>query len=148
MEDSIVSRFEKYIDKSGECWLWTGACANDGYGQFWYEGKMWKSHRFSYLLANGELPPHPLIVRHKCKPKNCCNPDHLEPGTYSQNTNDRLRDGTDNRGAKHHMVKLTEAEVREIRRSDKSQRDLAKKFGVGQTTISTIIRKRNWAWLE
>jgi len=148
MDDSVVNRFEKYIDKSGECWLWTGGCGNRGYGVFWYEDKIWASHRFSYLLANGELPTTPLVLRHKCKSKKCCNPEHLESGTPSENTNDRLRDGTDNRGAKHSMVKLTEVQVREIRQSDKSQRDLAKEFGVRQTTISAIIRKKTWAWLE
>ncbi len=146
--DSIINRFEKYIDKSGECWLWTGTFSKNGYGQFWYEGKHIDSHRFSYLLANGELPTHPLVVRHKCKPKNCVNPDHLEPGTQSENQLDRARDGTDMRGIKHHNAKLTEIQVREIRQSDKSQADLAKEFGVTYHSISKIINKKNWAWLE
>ena len=46
--DAAINRFEQFIDKSGECWLWTGACA-DGYGQCRYEGKMWAAHRFSYF---------------------------------------------------------------------------------------------------
>jgi hypothetical protein len=150
MDDSIVSRFEKHIDKSGECWLWTGACGSDSYGAFWYEGKIWKAHRFAYLLANGELPTTPLVVRHKCRSKNCCNPEHLEPGTKSENNgSDRVRDGTIIRGEKINNAKLTEQQVREIRkRHAESQKDLAKEFGVNQSTISDIINKKKWAWLE
>ena len=149
MDDSVVSRFEKYIDKTGECWLWTGCCGTNGYGLFKLEGKMWICHRFSYFLANGELPAPPLLVRHKCKSKKCCNPEHLESGTPSENTNDRLRDGTDSRGEKCWKAKLTEAQVREIRkRSEEKQTDLAKEFDVTYHTISAIIRKKTWAWLE
>ena len=148
MDDSIIRRFEKHIDKSGECWLWTGSCNEFGHGQFRYESKAWKAHRFSYFLANGELPAPPLIVRHKCKSKNCVNPEHLEPGTKKQNSADRIRDETDNRGEKNSAVKLTEVQVREIRQSNKSQEDLAKEFGVCKVNISAIINKKSWAWLE
>jgi hypothetical protein len=149
MDDSIVSRFEKYIDKSGECWLWTGSCNNNGYGRFGFEGKIWHCHRFSYFLANGELPTPPLLVRHKCRSRNCVNPEHLEYGTSSENELDKVRDGTHKRGERNNTVKLTEAQVREIRRrSDEKQRDLAKEFGVTYQTIWAIIHKKIWAWLE
>tara|TARA_R110002126_G_scaffold132433_1_gene276450 strand:- start:18 stop:464 length:447 start_codon:yes stop_codon:yes gene_type:complete len=147
--DSIVSRFEKHIDKSGDCWLWTGSCNKDGYGRFTYEEKKWIAHRFSYYLANGELPEPPLIIRHKCRSRNCVNPDHLESGTSKQNQADKVRDGTDNRGEKCWQAKLTEVQVLEIRsRSTENQKDLGKEFGVRKQTISYIIHKKNWAWLE
>ena len=147
--DAVINRFEQYIDKSGECWLWTGYCHRNGYGQFGYEGKLWRAHRFSYFLANGELPTPPLIIRHKCKSKNCVNPEHLEPGTKKQNQADRVRDGTDSRGEKHGQVKLTEMQVKEIRqRHTEKQTDLAKEFGVANNTISKIILRKYWAWLE
>lgn len=146
MDDAIISRFEKYIDKSGECWLWTGYCASNGYGQFHYEKKVLKSHQFAYLLANGELPASPLVIRHKCKSKNCVNPNHLESGTKSQNQNDRIRDGTDNRGIKNHAAKLTEEQIKEIRlRHTETQRILAEDFGVSQASISLIINGKTWA---
>ena len=149
MDDSIIRRFEKHIDKSGECWLWTGSCNEFGHGQFGYEKTMWKAHRFSYFLANGKLPAPPLIVRHKCRSRNCVNPEHLESGTYFENQNDRIRDGTDNRGEKHPKSKVTETQVREIReRHDEKIGDLAKEFGVSYNTIYGIIHKRSWAWLE
>jgi DNA-binding XRE family transcriptional regulator len=50
------------------------------------------------------------------------------------------------RGTKHHSAKLDEAKVREIRcmRGTKSQRQLAKEYGVDQGTISAIFSGRTW----
>jgi hypothetical protein len=138
MDEETLNRFEKFLDKSGECWLWTGCCSH-GYGRFGYEGKVWLIHRLMYLHCYGELPEKPLIVRHKCKPKNCCNPDHLVPGTESENLGiDRHRDGT-------MPTKLTAAQVLEIRqRTDKSQRELALEYGVSPNNISEIICRKIW----
>jgi DNA invertase Pin-like site-specific DNA recombinase len=46
--------------------------------------------------------------------------------------------------------KLTEDQVREIRRlrtANRSIADLAKSFGVGRTTIFNIVVGRRWKWL-
>ena len=138
MDEETLARFEKFLDTSGECWLWTGSCVR-GYGQFWFEGTTWLTHRLMYLHCYGELPEEPLIVRHKCKPKNCCKPEHLEPGTERENQLDRHRDGT--------MVqaKLTVEQVLEIRkRSNENQRELAREFDVCLLTINRIINKKFW----
>jgi regulator of sirC expression with transglutaminase-like and TPR domain len=106
---------------------------------------MWKSHRFSYFLATGELPAAPLVVRHKCKSKNCVNPDHLEPGTKSENELDKVRDGTDDRGEKSVNAKLTEAQVLDIRsRSGQTLKELAMEFNVHLQTIWNIIHRKRW----
>jgi hypothetical protein len=93
-----------------------------------------------YLHCYGELPEEPLIIRHRCKPKNCCNPDHLEPGTQSENELDKHRDGT--------MVqaKLTAEQVLEIRkRSNERHCDLAREFSVERGTVSNIINRKRWS---
>ena len=148
MDEEIINRFEKYIDKSGECWLWTGYCNKLGYGQFKFEDKTWKAHRLSYLLANGELPPSPLVVRHKCRSRNCVNPEHLEPGTKSENELDKVRDGTDCRGEKSVNAKLTEAQVLDIRsRSNQLLKELATEFNVCIQTIWDIKNRKSWKHL-
>ena len=140
MDKVALARFEKFLDTSGECWLWIGCCSTKGYGQFQFEGKLWKTHRLMYLHCFGELPEEPLDILHKCKPKNCCNPEHLEAGTKSKNNgSDKHRDGT--------MVqaKLTAEQVLQIRkRSNESQTDLAREFDVCQATISNIINRKFW----
>jgi hypothetical protein len=143
MDEKTVARFMKHVDKRPDgCWLWTAVCV-DGYGRFYMKDKSLQlAHRISYLIANGNLPINPLVVRHKCKAKNCVNPDHLESGTVLENQTDRIRDGTDTRGAKNCNAKLTNEQVLEIRQRDnEASRDLAKEFGVSHPCIC-YIKKR------
>ena len=39
-------------------------------------------------MANNKEIPNGFIVRHKCDNRKCCNPEHLELGTYSDNSLD------------------------------------------------------------
>ncbi len=79
--------FKSYcvIDEN-QCWNWNKAKTN-GYGQITSNGKSYLAHRLAYELSNKELPDL-LLVRHKCDNKSCCNPEHLELGTHSDNSND------------------------------------------------------------
>lgn len=43
------------------------------------------NHRYSYLIHKGEIPPG-LQIDHLCREKSCCNPDHLEAVTPSENS--------------------------------------------------------------
>jgi len=43
-------------------------------------------------------------------------------------------------GQAHHKATLTDDEVRELRRSEGSTRELARRFGVSQSTVSRILR--------
>ena len=54
------------------------------------------------------------------------------------------------RGTAHPSSKLTEDQVREIRRllkAGKSLGELAKRFGVSRTAIRNIGNGRKWRWL-
>lgn len=80
------------------------------------------------------------IVRHKCKTKRCYNYNHIELGTILDNALDRHRDGT--MGAK-----LTKEQVIKIYKNKKklSYRELARKYGVGKTTIANIFTGITWS---
>lgn len=52
-----------------------------------------KTHRVSYFLTHGHLPPAPLVIRHTCDNPPCCNPAHLVPGTYQDNARDCVERG-------------------------------------------------------
>ena len=144
MADKYLTRFQSKIDFSGDCWLWTAGLNRKGYGSFYYDGKMWATHRLAYFLANGELPPAPLVIRHKCRSKNCVNPDHLEEGTIADNNRDKKRDGTQCTGEKHYSAKLTWEQVRQIRGRTETTRVLAKEYGVSHTTIEYLLIKKTW----
>ena len=49
-------RFWQKVDKSGECWLWTG-CQVHGYGKFSADGKHRYVHRWAYEQFIGPIPP-------------------------------------------------------------------------------------------
>jgi len=145
-------RFFKYVNKTESCWLWTGYCGKFGHGRFGYDGKKVLAHRFSWLLAGNEIPEGMCILHAPhviCGHPNCVNPAHLRVGSFAENMRDTISDGTSNRGTKHPKCKLTEAQVREIRaRSEESQTSLGAEFGVSHQTISLIILRKNWGWLE
>ena len=46
-------RLDKMLDKSGECWLFTGSVNNKGYGQFWLNGRCRLPHRVAMELSTG-----------------------------------------------------------------------------------------------
>jgi HNH endonuclease len=76
------------------CWIWTGAqyynvypSLSGGYGRFRYDGGSWATHRLVYTLLRGKIPDN-AILRHLCHRANCCNPDHLVPGTHFSNRMD------------------------------------------------------------
>jgi len=76
---------------------------------------------------------------------------NLRWGTRKENQEDMVRHGKSARGTKQHMNKLSEKEVRVIRRLVKqgvSQRTAAKRYGVHFGTVSDIITGKNWAWLS
>ena len=142
-------RFFSKVNKTDSCWFWTGSCTKkSGHGTITVGGKTMGAHRMSWLLA-GNTIPNGLIVRHKCRSKNCVNPEHLTLGTYKDNNGlDRRRDETDQIGERNPSVKLTAEQVLQIRaRSTENQRLLGEEFGVSTRNISKIILRKSWTHL-
>ena len=50
-------------------------------------GKMYPSHRASYILFIGDVPDG-LLACHKCNNGMCVNPSHLYIGTHNDNMRD------------------------------------------------------------
>lgn len=153
----LIARMEANIDKNGAngCWLSLYKPNRDGYGRIGIGEKMYLFSRVmlfysdqskKFEFQNGKI----WLACHNCPIKNCVNPEHLDWGTSKKNNlEDRVRDGTITNGEKHWKAKLTEAQVLEIRRekaqnSNISQMNLAVKYGVAQTVISSIIRRKLW----
>jgi hypothetical protein len=72
---------------------------------------------------------------------------NLSWGTPKQNAEDRIAHGKQARGETHGISKLTLKEVREIRAllGTMTQREIAKRYGVGQDEISRIKTGHRWA---
>jgi len=75
----------RYKVNQNGCWIWTGAVHKTGYGQVKWKGKSTVAHRVVYELVKGLIPVG-LVLDHTCNVKLCVNPEHLDPVTYSINT--------------------------------------------------------------
>lgn len=147
--DLIEERFWKRVNITDDCWFWIGSTDTGGYGQLWLDKATpcMKAHRISWYLS-GNSVPEGQVIRHKCRNRNCVNPEHLETGTYQENCLDKERDGTTSRGEKIGTSLLTEQQVFEIRaRSSEVRKELAKEYNVSHYAINAIIQRRNWRHL-
>ena len=117
--------------KPDSCWEWRGRYSS-GYGYFYYKGRKYLMHRLMYELWYGKIPKG-LLIRHMCHNHQCCNPDHLRPGTQKQNMADMRKAGRERIGRK-----ITPAQRRQIRYSPLPLTQLAKIFNVSPTTIWRI----------
>lgn len=70
-----------------KCWEWINCVTT--YPALRVKGKAWRVSRLMYTCNEGSIPEG-NVIRHKCDNKLCCNPDHLETGTYLDNWNDYL----------------------------------------------------------
>ena len=82
LEWMISSRGER--NEKG-CWLWLGMCTEDGYGRIEIEGKSRRAHLLACELVGRPAPPG-LEGDHRCRVRNCFNPDHIEYVTKKVNT--------------------------------------------------------------
>ncbi len=142
----VFDKFYPQVDRSGECWLWTGRLNKDGYGMFYIDGGDFFAHRVAYGFAN-DVSPGALCVCHKCDVRRCVNPAHLFLGTQRENTNDRNAKGRQARGERAGLSKLTEADVRSIRSAyeqGSTQKSLGVLYGVTQSAIAAITNRLTW----
>jgi hypothetical protein len=144
-------RFIEYAIEStaDTCITWPYGKNTQGYGIVMIDGRNNFAHRYVCQVAHG-TPPTPIHhAAHGCGNKVCINPKHLRWASNTENQADKLRHGTHSRGEKHGSAKLTEAAVREILslKGKESQNSIAKRFGVGKSTIYNIHSRKRWGWL-
>lgn len=162
------------IGSLDECWLWLGGQSPDGYGKFKAGRQTVRSHRFAWELENGSIPTgmqvlHRCDVPLCCNVKHC-----LFLGTNDDNMADMAKKGRAARGelhgsrthpervprgerhglyihperrargTRHGRTHLSEEDVRAIRRARESLKILARRYGLGKTTVGHIRAGRSW----
>ena len=86
MDPERIELFWSKVDKSGDCWVWTGCLFSTGYGSFYDRSRKNNraTHAIAYELCVGKVPEG-LQLDHLCRNRACCNPAHLEPVTRREN---------------------------------------------------------------
>lgn len=130
------------VGKMGYIYVRKGDWKVDNDGQ--RRRKAVRLHRWVVEQVEGRKLTKDEVVRHTCDTPACFLYEHLIAGTIQENVADRQAKGRQAKGERQGSAKLTKQEVDEIRNLHKSglymQRDLAKRFGMGQSQISRIVR--------
>lgn len=161
-----MDRFmEKVSINPAGCWSWTGQVEPNGYGKFYYRGRLRWAHRVAYELLVGPIPDG-MEVCHHCDNPPCVNPAHLFAGTHVENARDaqakgrlrwapghalRLDPSRQMHGEGHYAARLTEDMVRDIRRrvrEGETQTDVARSVGVHLMTVNDVVRGRTWRHVQ
>lgn len=128
------------VDYETDCWNWTGALDNKGYGKYrrpakWYGRRAMEcAHRVMYEIYFGEVPES-LQLDHLCRNRRCINPYHLEPVKAAENS----------RRGKN--AKLTREQIVQIRRLMKEgvrYKEIADKFGISLGHVCNIGAFCSW----
>lgn len=149
-----IEWIKAHADFAGDdCLIWPfGRFDTNGYARIMVDKVGHAAHRIMCIEAHGDPPTPEHEAAHNCGKGHeaCVNPRHLRWATSKENHADRVLHGTIARGEKNGWSKLTAENVRQIRGlfGTVSQSDIARRFGVGKTTISYIRKRKSWAWLE
>lgn len=164
MSQTTEKRFWSKVDigRKNRCWKWQGATDGHNVGAFgWGRGskRLIKAPRAAWILTHGSIPKDRPFILHKCDNPICVNPNHLFPGTQTDNMQDCSRKGRVRnfgvnfkfplRGSMNGNSKLLARQVRMIRRRRPKEKIslLAKEFKVSRSLISHIEKRRIWKHL-
>lgn len=146
-------RFWEKVDKSADCWTWTGAKDGKGYGRFNWTGsrpvRTKSAHIAAWLLSGLPAPAAGAILMHDCDNPSCVNPAHLRVGTKAQNSRDMVERGRSARGSGHSQAVLTEAIVMEFRRRvglGENIKKTARELGIKEENTTSALYT-NWKYL-
>lgn len=145
---SVADRFWEKVDKSGECWIWTGSLCC-GYGQMGVgsilDGSrtVIQAHRVSWVIHFGPIPDG-LNVCHNCPGgdnRACVNPAHLFLGTDYDNMHDAALKGR----VVHRLTPELVLEMRALYAAGGiSYEGLGQRFGVTAANAWRAVTGRSW----
>lgn len=138
-----------------DCIEWQKYRDKKGYGTVKRDGKQRRAHRVAYC-DHHDLPIEGIdgqCVLHTCDNPPCVNPDHLRLGTHQDNSDDKMSKGRGDWsrpacGESHGNSKLTIGQVLAIRDDERSQRVIAREYGMCHQTIGEVKRREIWGHVK
>jgi hypothetical protein len=139
------------IDPERGCWIWQGRVSAKGYGVTSVAGSgPVRIHRLAWELHHGRSLPDGAMALHSCDVRECCNPEHIRPGTALENARDmaeRKRGRVARGEAKRRTARLSDARVVLIRLAadaGASIASLARQHGVDRRTVRDVVDCVTW----
>lgn len=146
--DEFLKRVE--FEPNTGCWLWSGAASSQGYPQVSVSGVRRVGTHVALEIFKGSYVPKGMMACHKCDTPSCVNPDHLFVGTHQDNMDDMNAKGRHHRwngaraGSGNPRAKLTPEIVASIRQDPRTNRAIAKQYGVGHVLVCYIKNGVHW----
>lgn len=148
MRRSFRARFWAKVEKTEDCWVWSGATTKFGHGviRLPHHGPMEGAHRLSWAWAKECAVPDELFVCHSCDNPRCVRPEHLFLGTAADNSADMARKGRAGR------AKLSREQVIDLRElhaaGSHTLQMLATRFGVSKATAGKVVSLHSYQHIE
>ena len=157
MIDELLKRVYAKCIEDGDCMNWTGAvqskCRSPCMRPMGSKSHCVSLRRMMIEVATGKQPDKSKVATYMCGNSRCVRLEHLRLITRKtlQERNDsrlnlmqRLRKSQRISEKARARAKLTLELAQEIVAAEGSQRELALKYGVSQSTVGTIRRGETW----
>lgn len=130
--EMLITKFRRPIlVDNNSCWNWLGSISSQGYAIF--NGKVVYGIIYS---MQGKICQQDEILRHTCSNRKCVNPDHIIPGTHSDNMNDAVKYGSRGQGEKVYRKMV------ELKSRGWTQSMIACEIGVSRALVSQFFLGR------
>ena len=147
--EQFLERFWAKVDKTGECWLWTGS--KQRYGNICFHRQRFMAHRVSLEIHLGRPIADGMLVAHSpiiCHNPLCVNPVHLREASPLDNSMDKYIDNTmvvgEHAGRPR---KLTAEQILSIREDNRTHDEIAKDYNINRQHVTKIKNKQRYAWV-
>lgn len=136
-------RFWEKVKVQGrdECWIWTGAKSDSGYGILWDGKRTVRATHVAFFLETGKWPI--LDMCHTCDTPSCVRFTHLFEGTAKDNSLDALCKGRLKQWNRGHC-KLTTNQKCEITKANQlgeSFRSIGRRYHITHCLVSKVIKE-------
>lgn len=150
----FIGKMDSMTKMQGNCKIVTGLKPTpNGYVRSTLWGKHWLLHVATYCVhhaINREEIGDDEDVAHDCGNRLCVNIEHLFRKTKSDNMKDKIKHGTERRGAKHPRTKMDEQTVLRIIASygnGKTAKERAQEFQVSKHIVVHLDNAQSWKHL-